>query len=360
VDERQHTGRDAARHRQVERAVLRALRRAVGPLSLRGRRVLVAVSGGIDSVVLAHALHEISGPDRLEVCLGHVNHGLRGAASDADQAAVETLAVTLGVPCEVRRVDPHARRAGRGSRERPTLQEAARELRYAALHEIATALRAERIATAHNADDQAETVLLRLLRGTGPDGLGGIPERSPDGRIVRPLLRSSRAEIEAHATAYGLRWREDGSNANADYARNRLRHRWLPGLTADFNPRLLRSIADLAEAQRRDAEWIADRVALEEAARFSLEGEWLRIEAKDWGATPEALARRLARRALRRCGAGRDVSRVHLERMLAFLRDAPPGRRLELPAGLVLVRDRQGFRMGPLRGASGVVPGGAC
>jgi tRNA(Ile)-lysidine synthase len=360
VGEHQHTGRGSVRHRRSERAVLRALRHALGPLSLRGRRVLVAVSGGIDSVVLAHALHETSAVARLEVCLGHVNHGLRGAASDADQAAVEALAATLGAPCQVRHVDPATLRAGRGSRERPTLQEAARALRYAALHEIATAVRAERIATAHNADDQAETVLLRLLRGTGPDGLGGIPERSVDGRVVRPLLRTSRAEIEAHASAHGLQWREDASNASPGYARNRLRQRWLPGLTADFNPQLLRTIADLAEAQRRDAEWIADRVALEEATRFSLEGEWLRIDAKDWGATPEALARRLARRALLRCGAGRDVSRVHLERMLGFLRSARPGRRLELPAGLVLVRDREGFRMGPLRGGSEVVRWGAC
>ena len=339
---------------------MRALRRALGPLSLRGRRVLVAVSGGIDSVVLAQAMHEISGVARLHVCLGHVNHGLRAAESDADQAAVEALAASLGVPCEVRHVNPSTLRAGRASRERPTLQEAARTLRYAALQEIATALHAERIATAHNADDQAETVLLRLLRGTGPDGLGGIPERSMDGRIVRPLLRASRAEIEAHASTRGLLWREDQTNASPDYARNRLRHRWLPGLTADFNPRLLRAVADLAEAQRRDAEWIADRVAAEEASRFTFEGEWLRIEAKDWVGTPEALARRLARRALQRCGAGRDVSRVHLERMLAFLRSAPPGRRLELPAGLTLVRDREGFRMGPLRGGSGVVRWGAC
>ena len=138
------------------------------------------------------------------------------------------------------------------------------------------------LATGHQADDQAETVLLRLLRGTGPDGLGGIPERSPDGRIVRPLLGVSRAEIERFARSRRLSWREDASNASERYARNRLRRRWLPGLTQDFNPRLLRAIGNLAEAQRRDSEWIISRVEQEAASRFTQEGGWLVIDAKDW------------------------------------------------------------------------------
>jgi tRNA(Ile)-lysidine synthase len=334
--------------------IVREVAAAVGRLGLAGRSVLVAVSGGIDSCTLAHVLHELRERERLKLSIGHVNHGLRGEESEADEAAVRGLAAGLGLPVRAARVDPERLRAGRSSRERSTLQEAARILRYRALRELARGLGAARIATAHTADDQVETVLLRLLRGTGPDGLGGIPERSPDGQIVRPLLRVPRSEIERFARERGLRWREDASNEQVHYARNRLRRHWLPGLARDFNPRLLRAIGDLAEAQREDSAWIATQVEREAASRFAPDGRWLRIEANDWEALPEALARRLARWALVCCGAGRYVSRVHLERMLAFLRSGRRGSIIELPGGLRLERGRSGFRLGPV--ARGVEP----
>ncbi|HXV35788.1 MAG TPA: tRNA lysidine(34) synthetase TilS, partial [Myxococcota bacterium] len=277
-------------------------KRAVDALGLRGRSVLVAVSGGLDSSALAHALLEIAREKRLKVAIAHVNHGLRGAESEADAKAVAELAARLGAPGFERRIDPARLREGVPSRARPTLQEAARELRYRALREMAAEAGCAHIATAHTADDQAETVLLRLLRGSGPDGLGGIPERSADGVVVRPLLRVARREIEAYARERGLSWREDRSNESLAYARNRLRLRWLPGLAADFNEQLLRAVADLAEAQRRDSEWIAEVVEREAVARFELEGGWLRARAEGWDELPEALARRIARWALRRCG----------------------------------------------------------
>jgi tRNA(Ile)-lysidine synthase len=223
-------------------------------------------------------------------------------------------------------------------------------LRYRALAVMAAELGTTCLATAHTADDQAETLLLRLLRGTGPDGLGGIPESSRDGGLVRPLLRVSRAEIERYAGDHGLSWREDRSNQSVEYTRNRLRMHWIPGLARDFNPRLLRALGDLAEAQREDTAWIEAQVEREAASRFGLEGRWLRIEAGDWRETPEALGRRLARWALVRAGAARDVSRVHLERILSFLRNGKPRTHIELPGGLRLERDRRGFRLGPLPG----------
>jgi tRNA(Ile)-lysidine synthase len=255
-----------------------------------------------------------------------------------------------------RAVAPDRLRRGRPSRDRPTRQEAARTLRYAALRDMARAAGADWIATAHTADDQAETVLLRLLRGSGPDGLGGIPERSPDGRILRPLLGVPRAEVLAFARGRGLAWREDASNRDDGYARNRLRRHWLPGLAADFNPRLLRVLAELAEAQRRDGEWIEERVAREAERRFREEAGWLRIDRKQWEGLPEALSRRLARLALRRAGRGRDVSRAHLGRMTAFLRAGRPGTAIELPGHLELACEGDTCRLGPSR----VFPRGRC
>jgi tRNA(Ile)-lysidine synthase len=331
--------------------LMRELERSLQALGMPGQRVLVAVSAGVDSTVLAHALADLAAAYDLEIIVGHVNHGLRGAESDRDEAAVRVLAADCGVPVEVTRVDPQALRSGVSSRDRLTLQEAARTLRYRALREMAQQLAATQIATAHHADDQAETVLMRLLRGTGPDGLGGIPERSPDGVVVRPLLRVSRQAIEGFAQERHLLWREDASNECDDYTRNRLRRHWLPALRDEFNPRLLRVVADLAEAQRRDSEWMDGLVEREVQRRCSVEGKWLRIDGDNWDALPEALQRRLARALLRRCGAGRLTSRTHLERICAFVATGRMGTIIELPGDLRLERDRAGWRLGPLRAA---------
>ena len=334
---------------------MRALREALRRLGLRGRAVAVAVSGGIDSVALAHALQEVAQRSRLRLSIAHVNHGLRGAESDADQGFVEALGTRLGLAVRVERVDPRAARLAGPSRDRPSLQEAARTLRYAALARLAERTGADCIATAHHADDQAETLLLRILRGTGPDGLAGIPERSPDGRVVRPFLGVTRGEIERYAAGRSLRWREDPSNASPRYARNRLRREWLPGLSRAFNPRLLRALAGLADAQRRDSEWLEAAVAAEAAERFTMAGGWLRINLERWRQLPESLSLRLARRALRECGAGRLAARVHLARMDALLRSGAR-RAIELPGGLRLRAGPSEARLGPIC-ASGAAQG---
>ena len=320
--------------------VIEAIEAALGDAGYAGSTILVAASGGVDSMVLLHALAEVAPAHACEVAAGHVHHGLRGREADADAECVRAAADALGLPFSMERVEPGSLRADRPNRERPTLQEAARTLRYQALHRIAERLGAARVATGHTLDDQAETVLMRLLRGTAPDGLGGIPERSPDGRVIRPLLDVPRSEIEEFAAARGLSWREDATNRCDRYTRNRLRRHWLPGLASDFNPQLLRAIGRLAEAQRRDAEWIESIVEQALAQRVVADaGGGLAVRAEGWGDLPEALARRVVARLLARAGCGRDLTRTHVARALEFLRVGPRSdrpRTLELPGGVRL------------------------
>jgi tRNA(Ile)-lysidine synthase len=322
-------------------ALLGALRPACDALALRDARVLVAISGGVDSSTLLRALHELAPERGLTLAAGHVNHGLRGAAADADEACAADLAKHLGVPFAVRRVAPRALREGVSSRARPTLQEAARTLRRDALRELAAELRCDRIATAHTLDDQAETVVLRLFRGASPAGLGGIAERSADGGFVRPLLGVSRARIERAARAWGLSWREDASNRDPHYARGRLRTSGLAAIAEQLNPEWLRAVGQMAEAQRKESAWIDEQVAREMQRWMQREPTRVSIARAGFADLPEALARRLVREAMRELGGARDISRAQIERSCAFVRDARSGSRLALPRGLAWRAERE-------------------
>lgn len=328
-------------------ALLTALDAACDALALRGERVLVALSGGVDSSVLLHALAQLADERALELAAGHVNHALRGAEADADEAAAADLAKRLGIPFAVRRVAPRALRERAGpSRSRPTLQEAARKLRHAALRELAEELSCARVALAHNLDDQAETVLMRLFRGASPAGLGGMAERSDDGRVVRPLLGVARSEIERYARGRGLSWREDASNRDPHYARGRLRASGLAALASEMNPAWLRAIGQLAEAQRKESAWIDEQVGREAQRWLRAEGDARIVSRAGFAALPEPIARRLLRSAIRSLGGARDVSRAQLERSAAFLRSARPGARLDLPGGLCWQATRETCRLG--------------
>jgi tRNA(Ile)-lysidine synthase len=286
----------------------------------------------------------------LELLVGHVNHRLRGADSDADEDFVGGLAAQAGLECVSRRVDPAKLRIDRSSRTRPTLEEAARILRREALTRMADAAEADWIATAHHAGDQAETVLLRILRGTGPEGLAAMSPLSRDGRWAKPLLRIDPTAIAGYAVDRGLGWREDASNQDRGFARNRLRLAALPRLAAEFNPQLLRALCNLAEAQTRDLEWIESLVEDAAKERITIGSQQIRFCLDDWETIPEALARRLVRKALRAVGLDRDLTRTHLERVLAFLRRGRGVGRdkvLELPCGIVLRRRDTGFELGP-------------
>ncbi|MGC3970410.1 MAG: tRNA lysidine(34) synthetase TilS [Pirellulales bacterium] len=209
--------------------------------------VLVAVSGGADSTALLNALARLRPREATgRLIAAHCNHGLRGAESDADEAFVRRLAEELGCEAIIERADVVAAAAARGD----GLEEAARSVRYRFLEATAGRTGARYIATAHTLDDQAETLLLRILRGTGIAGLGGIPKaRAAAGGgvgLVRPMLTLRRSDVLAYLSELGRTYRDDSSNADHSFTRNRVRHELLPHLAAEYNPRLVEVLANLA------------------------------------------------------------------------------------------------------------------
>lgn len=207
----------------------------------RGDRILVAVSGGVDSMVLLHLLHTLSARHRWRLVVAHFNHQLRGAESDADAAFVRVVAGGLGLKCVVGRGDVR-RAAGRG---RGSIEMAAREFRHTFLARTARRLGCKAVALAHHADDQVELFFVRLLRGAGSEGLGGMKRSGPSPgdrtvRLVRPLLDQSKAALRAYAGREGISFRDDSSNAGDDFLRNRIRNKLIP-LLEKYQPALLRT-----------------------------------------------------------------------------------------------------------------------
>ena len=221
-----------------------------------GDKVLVAVSGGPDSLSLLHRLWTEREGRQIRVEAAHLDHGLRGQESAAEAEWVSDWCAERGIVCHSGREDV----AAFASAHKRGKQEAARMVRYAFLERTAAAIGADKIATGHTRDDQAETVLGNILRGTGTDGLRGIPERR--GLIVRPLLGVSRAEIDAYCAAHSLSPRQDASNFSSDhYTRNRLRLELLPQLRREYNPRVDDALLRLSEIAARDSDYLAGQAA---------------------------------------------------------------------------------------------------
>ncbi len=278
----------------VERTFEQAVRRGMAGLSGRG---IVGVSGGPDSVALLRALLRCG----FVVQAAHLHHGLRGAAADADQAFVEQLCATLGVPCRVRQVNVAA---ARGNREA-----AGRAARYAFFAELAAQEGAAWVAVGHTADDQAETVLQRLIRGTGLAGLAGIPPQRPlplpDGRsvpLVRPLLTLRRADILQYLQALRQSYCDDASNRLLCFTRNRIRHQLLP-LLEQWNPRVVEALGRLA-AQAAEAEEVLEAAAgrLLQQAERPRAGQTVVLDAATLQQAPPLLQRLAMRLLWRREG----------------------------------------------------------
>lgn len=304
----------------------------------QGGRVVVALSGGPDSVALLHILRELETSGELVIAgIAHFNHRLRGDASEQDERFCREAAAALGITAEVGSAD--VREAAR--EQKRSIEDAARRLRYAFLNEAAARLRADAIAVGHSRDDQAETFLLRLLRGSGSRGLGGI--RPKNGNVIRPLIDISRAELRQFAAERSLSFREDETNADVSMPRNRIRHELLPYLQRELSPNIVELLAREAALAREDDERLqieaielASSIVLTDT-RAEFDGRLpgtvavVSLDADRLRSLHPALRSRVARIALEPLAGGRFVGFEHVQRFLEFAGAGAPGSALSLP-----------------------------
>lgn len=320
---------------------------AEGALLERGDHLLIAVSGGPDSVALLWTLVLLTREYRLQMTAAHLNHGLRGAEAEADETFVQSLCAGMGINCISRTVDIGTRQKGGRS-----LEDVSREERYRFLAETAQHCGANKIATGHQRDDQAETVLIHLLRGCGLEGLRGIlPLR--DGRIIRPLLHVGREEILAFLHREGLPYMTDSSNLSPRFLRNRIRHQLLPELTARFNPSIVRGLSHTAEVIRREDDYLQETVR-QILNRWGIppgEGD-IRVPLADFLGLHPALQGRVIKQLLGSATrSGKGFGYRHIEAVLALARR--PHRHkasLDLPGWVCAEKDGSFLRIGRVKG----------
>jgi len=313
-------------------------------LFVPGAKVVLGVSGGPDSLCLLHLLHRLAPELELHLFAAHLNHHLRGADADGDAAFVVRIARDLGVPCTV----GHADVSRLAATQHLSMEEAARHARYHFLSEVAASTGASAIAVGHNADDQAETVLMHFLRGSGVDGLRGMLPRATLGdyrlikdpdlsiQLVRPLLDISRANIAAYCAAHDLHPRFDVSNEDRTIFRNRLRHELLPFMEA-YNPAIRRVLATTARVMAGDQETLRAETtrAWARAVRVADPGQ-VQFDLDGWRSLPVGLQRATLREAIQYLRQSlRDVGWEHVERAVILGRAGRSGQCVTLVAGLV-------------------------
>ncbi len=300
-------------------------RGGVGPSSL----VLAGVSGGADSVAMLSALVELRGRFGYRLAAAHLNHRMRAAESDRDERFVRELCAQLGVELIVGR-------AGGLAPGGPNLEERAREARHAFLVRTADERGASHIALAHHADDQAETVLMRLLRGTGASGLAAMAERGP-GRIIRPMLTLGRAAILAYLDAGGLGHIEDSSNQSPSFLRNRVRRELLPMLEREYAPGISRRLVELA-GEMRSLDELATSTGADELNAALTAGGALDLT-RFASLHPAVQAAMLRLFVERRVGSLRRFARAHVESLRRLCLGGPPNGLASLPGGWRAIRE---------------------
>jgi len=306
--------------------------------------VLIGVSGGSDSVALVFLLRDLAERADFTICgLAHLNHRLRTTA-ERDEQFCRELAGRLNLRILVENADVQGYARGRML----SVEDAARRIRYEFMERVADTLGADRIAVGHTQDDQAETFLLKLMRGAGLTGLAGIyPQR---GRVVRPLLEVSRSQLRDDLVTRGETWLEDETNEDVGNPRNRIRHLVLPQLDCAAGGSTRPAIARAAGLIRDDGQWL-DEVADERYGSLAeVATNGVTLDARLTAAEPPPIRRRLLLKALRVSSGRRDISLDHVEAAMAVLAGSSggadiPGGRVELRRGkLVLVQQKAGAK----------------
>lgn len=302
-----------------------------------GDRVLVSVSGGPDSVCLLSVLRALSKDFGITLHVAHLDHMFRGAESEGDALFVADLAKKFGVPATIEKIDVPAFCRERGL----SAQAGARQVRYDFFRRVGADVGAARIATGHTASDQAETFLMRLMRGAGASGLSAIPPRR--GNIIRPLLDVTRGEVLDYLASNGLAYVTDSSNAKSLYMRNRVRMEVLPVLAA-FNPRIVEILAAEAALLRDEDEAVEAHLAAVAETAVAQEGDSLSVKRDIFDTLPPAFQRRLFRKIAALAGVEPSaLSSGNIDDALSFMTSARTGRSMNLTPGLAVTREYNRF-----------------
>jgi len=346
-------GKDRS-NRKVEKRILSTVRQTIAThrMLATGDSVLIAVSGGPDSVTLAHVLHTLAPEYRLRLAIAHLNHGLRKIESDRDADFVADCARGLGFPCYTEKKD--VRRFQQS--DHLSLEEAARKIRYGFFNEIATRYGFNKIAIGHHSNDNAELVLMNLLRGSGPLGLSGIvPVR--DGKIIRPLINLKRYDIIEYITEKKIHFVIDASNADLSFRRNRIRHHLIPELEKSYNSGIIETLNRLGTIMRAEDQWFENMLAEEFNQCVTIKGpEAVSLDLGRFKDLATAAKRRIMRKAI--LSVKKDLRRItllHIDDVLALIDKSPGVGCLNLPAEIqIVLKDtdltiNKGNRLFPVR-----------